>query len=169
MQPKGVTKLVIDLRGNTGGYFPGGVDVARLLLPDKTDISFVNDYKGAELSYSTYSDGMAARSNGRAPSKRPLGSAPARQRPSSAPAPPQDAPGGSGWLDALPSQGEPEPPSAQPDRRVLGAAGSEAADSHRRLWPSPSRHGHVHAALRACRCQDGVCLRDPRLGSAGES
>ena len=60
MQPKGVTKLVVDLRGNTGGYFPGGVDVARLLLPDKTDISFVNDYKGAELSYSTYSDGMAA-------------------------------------------------------------------------------------------------------------
>jgi len=58
MQPKGVTKLVVDLRGNTGGYFPGGVDVARLLLPDKTDISFVNDYKGAELSYSTYSDGM---------------------------------------------------------------------------------------------------------------
>ena len=32
--------------------------MARLLLPDKTDISFVNDYKGAELSYSTYSDGM---------------------------------------------------------------------------------------------------------------
>lgn len=56
--PKGINKLVIDLRGNTGGYFPGGVDVARLLLPDKTDISFVNDYKGAELSYSTYSDGM---------------------------------------------------------------------------------------------------------------
>ena len=26
--------------GNTGGYFPGGVDVARLLLPDKTDIRY---------------------------------------------------------------------------------------------------------------------------------
>ena len=23
---------MLDLRGNTGGYFPGGVDVARLLL-----------------------------------------------------------------------------------------------------------------------------------------
>ena len=50
MQPKGISKLVIDLRGNTGGYFPGGVDVARLLLPDKTDISFVSDYKVDSIS-----------------------------------------------------------------------------------------------------------------------
>ena len=29
---EGVSKLLIDLRGNTGGYFPGGIDVARLFL-----------------------------------------------------------------------------------------------------------------------------------------
>ena len=43
-----VSRLVIDLRGNTGGYFTGGVDVARLLLPKDTFITYVRDYKGDE-------------------------------------------------------------------------------------------------------------------------
>ena len=55
---EGVSKLVIDLRGNTGGYFPGGVDVARLLLPKDAFITNVIDYKGNELSYQTYEDGL---------------------------------------------------------------------------------------------------------------
>jgi len=52
------TKIVIDLRGNTGGYFTGGVDVARLLLPKDKFITYVRDYKGNELSYQTYEDGL---------------------------------------------------------------------------------------------------------------
>lgn len=55
---KGVSKLVIDLRGNTGGFFPGGVDVARLLLPEGRDVTTVTDYKGNSLGYSTFSDGL---------------------------------------------------------------------------------------------------------------
>ncbi|KAL3917046.1 MAG: hypothetical protein SGPRY_006562 [Prymnesium sp.] len=42
-QARGV--LALDLRGNTGGYFPGGIDVARLFLPKDSIINFVTDKK----------------------------------------------------------------------------------------------------------------------------
>ena len=32
---QGAKAFVLDLRGNSGGYFPGGVDVARLFLPEQ--------------------------------------------------------------------------------------------------------------------------------------
>ena len=89
--------------------------MARLLLPDKTDISFVNDYKGAELSYSTYSDGMAARS------KCALGRAPARLLRLL-------------WarlvalVGSTHSQGEPKPLGAQPLPRVLELAAAGATE-----------------------------------------
>ena len=57
MQGKGLAKIVIDLRGNTGGYFPGGVDVARLLLPKQTPITYVIDKKRQETAYTTFEDG----------------------------------------------------------------------------------------------------------------
>jgi len=57
-QSKGLQKLVLDLRGNTGGFFPGGVDVAKLLLPQGRDVTFVTDYKGAELGYQTFGEGL---------------------------------------------------------------------------------------------------------------
>ena len=57
LTPK-VGRLVLDLRGNTGGYFPGGVDVARLLLPNDATITVVTDYKLNEVKYTTFDDGV---------------------------------------------------------------------------------------------------------------
>lgn len=50
--------LVLDLRGNTGGYFTGGVDVARLLLPKGRPITFVTDNRRNVVTYETYDDGL---------------------------------------------------------------------------------------------------------------
>uniref|UniRef100_A0A7S0LFN1 PDZ domain-containing protein n=1 Tax=Coccolithus braarudii TaxID=221442 RepID=A0A7S0LFN1_9EUKA len=50
--------LVLDLRGNTGGYFPGGIDVARLLLPKDAIITYVTDRSLAEVSYNNLEDGL---------------------------------------------------------------------------------------------------------------
>jgi len=50
--------LVVDLRGNTGGYFNGGIDVARLLLPKDAAITYVTDRSRAEVTYTTYEDGL---------------------------------------------------------------------------------------------------------------
>lgn len=45
--------LVLDLRGNTGGYFTGGVDVARLLLPKGSPITYVTDNRRNVVTYET--------------------------------------------------------------------------------------------------------------------
>lgn len=39
----GASSFVLDLRGNTGGYFPGGIDVARLFLKAESPITYVVD------------------------------------------------------------------------------------------------------------------------------
>jgi len=52
----GAKAFVIDLRGNTGGYFPGGVDVARLFLKAETPITYVIDKKQLVTTYNTYAD-----------------------------------------------------------------------------------------------------------------
>ena len=38
LQKNGIDALVIDVRGNAGGYMPAGVDVAKLFLPPKARI-----------------------------------------------------------------------------------------------------------------------------------
>jgi carboxyl-terminal processing protease len=43
LRDKGATAFVVDLRGNTGGYFPGGVDVAKLFLKAEQPITYVVD------------------------------------------------------------------------------------------------------------------------------
>ena len=53
----GAKAFVIDVRGNTGGYFPGGVDVARLFLKAETPITFVVDKRQTVTTYSTFEDG----------------------------------------------------------------------------------------------------------------
>lgn len=50
----GASAYVLDLRGNTGGYFPGGVDVARLFLKRDTPITYVVDKKENVVEYRTY-------------------------------------------------------------------------------------------------------------------
>jgi carboxyl-terminal processing protease len=45
--------LVLDLRGNTGGYFTGGVDVARLLLAKGSPITYVTDNRRNVVTYET--------------------------------------------------------------------------------------------------------------------
>jgi carboxyl-terminal processing protease len=54
---KGAKAFVFDLRGNTGGYFPGGVDVARLFLKAETPITYVIDKRQQVTTYTTYEDG----------------------------------------------------------------------------------------------------------------
>lgn len=51
LQAKGVSKLVIDLRNNTGGFFPSSVEIARLFL-NKGDIVLVADSEGVRDIYS---------------------------------------------------------------------------------------------------------------------
>ena len=53
----GAKAYVLDLRGNTGGYFPGGVDVARLFLPAQSDITFVVDKRQQVTTYNVFEDG----------------------------------------------------------------------------------------------------------------
>lgn len=51
---KDAKAFVLDLRGNTGGYFPGGVDVARLFLKAETPITYVIDKRQQVTTYNTY-------------------------------------------------------------------------------------------------------------------
>jgi len=53
----GAKAFVLDLRGNTGGYFPGGVDVARLFLKKDDKITFTVDRTSAVTTYEAYADG----------------------------------------------------------------------------------------------------------------
>jgi len=57
LQKKNAQVLVLDLRGNTGGYFTGGIDVARLFLPNEAIINYVTDKKLNTVTYRTYEDG----------------------------------------------------------------------------------------------------------------
>mmetsp|Transcript_38101 Transcript_38101/g.76358 ORF Transcript_38101/g.76358 Transcript_38101/m.76358 type:complete len:414 (-) Transcript_38101:137-1378(-) len=56
----GAKAIVLDLRGNTGGYFPGGVDVAKLFLKAETPITYVVDKRGQTTTYSTFENGKYA-------------------------------------------------------------------------------------------------------------
>lgn len=55
---KGSTAVVIDLRGNAGGYMPAGVDVAKLFLPPQTRIISEIDKSGRATIY--VSDGIGS-------------------------------------------------------------------------------------------------------------
>jgi carboxyl-terminal processing protease len=52
------TKYVIDLRNNPGGYFPAGVDVARLFLKGNRPIVYVVDKNGIQDEIDTAVDGI---------------------------------------------------------------------------------------------------------------
>mmetsp|Transcript_31341 Transcript_31341/g.35067 ORF Transcript_31341/g.35067 Transcript_31341/m.35067 type:complete len:560 (-) Transcript_31341:163-1842(-) len=63
-QLKAISAVVIDLRGNVGGYMPAGVDVAKLFLPPRTRIIsevdktgrakiYMNDGVGSEIDTTT--------------------------------------------------------------------------------------------------------------------
>lgn len=54
---KGIKKIVLDLRNNPGGYFPGGVDVARLFMKAETPVVFVVDKNGIQEEMDTFQDG----------------------------------------------------------------------------------------------------------------
>jgi len=55
---KGVSAIVIDLRGNAGGYMPAGVDVAKLFLSPQTRIISEVDKSGRATIY--VSDGIGS-------------------------------------------------------------------------------------------------------------
>jgi len=57
---KGAKAFVFDLRGNTGGYFPGGVDVARLFLRAEAPITYVVDKRDQTTTYAAFEDGAYA-------------------------------------------------------------------------------------------------------------
>lgn len=50
-------RIILDLRNNPGGYFPGGVDVARLFMKTETPIVFVVDKNGISEEMDTVKDG----------------------------------------------------------------------------------------------------------------
>lgn len=52
------SKYVLDLRNNPGGYFPAGVDVARLFFKGEKPIVFVVDKNGIQDEIDSASDGM---------------------------------------------------------------------------------------------------------------
>jgi len=54
---KGATAYVLDVRGNTGGYFPGGVDLARLFLRAEAKITDVVDNRQQRTAYTVFEDG----------------------------------------------------------------------------------------------------------------
>ena len=60
-------------RGNTGGYFPGGVDVAKLFLKADTPITFVVDKRREVTTYQTFEDGTTHRRE--RPTRRPSAAA----------------------------------------------------------------------------------------------
>lgn len=57
---KGATAFVLDVRGNTGGYFPGGVDLARLFLRAEAKITDVVDNRQQKTAYTAFEDGAFA-------------------------------------------------------------------------------------------------------------
>ncbi|CDF39757.1 unnamed protein product [Chondrus crispus] len=53
-----IEKIVLDLRNNPGGYFPAGVDVARLFIKSGTPIVYVVDKNGVQDEIDTVGDGL---------------------------------------------------------------------------------------------------------------
>lgn len=53
-----VDRIILDLRNNSGGYFPGGVDVARLFLKGGTPIVYVVDKSGVQDEIDSINDGV---------------------------------------------------------------------------------------------------------------
>lgn len=53
----GVSAIVLDLRANAGGFLGGGVDTARLFLPNNARITAVAQSKGQPLVYDTVEEG----------------------------------------------------------------------------------------------------------------
>lgn len=53
-----VNRIILDLRNNSGGYFPGGVDVARLFLKGGTPIVYVVDKNGVQDEIDSIDDGV---------------------------------------------------------------------------------------------------------------
>lgn len=53
-----ISRVVMDLRNNPGGYFPGGVDVARIFMRDGTPIVYVVDKNGVSDEIDTVGDGL---------------------------------------------------------------------------------------------------------------
>lgn len=58
-KPK-IERLILDLRNNPGGYFPGGVDVARLFVRTGTPIVYVVDKSGVQDEITAAVDGEFA-------------------------------------------------------------------------------------------------------------
>lgn len=58
VQGQRVDKIVLDLRNNPGGYFPAGVDVARLFMKAGTPIVFVMDKHGIADEIDASVDGV---------------------------------------------------------------------------------------------------------------
>lgn len=58
MNPDSLKALILDLRNNPGGYFPAGVDVARLFLRSETPIVYVLDRNGVQDEIDTVVDGI---------------------------------------------------------------------------------------------------------------
>lgn len=52
-----IGRLILDLRNNPGGFFPAGVDVARLFFRAETPIVYVVDKNSIEIKTDTISDG----------------------------------------------------------------------------------------------------------------
>lgn len=57
-QGERIDKVVLDLRNNPGGYFPAGVDVARLFMKSGTPIVYVMDKHGIADEIDTVVDGL---------------------------------------------------------------------------------------------------------------
>lgn len=53
-----IDNIVLDLRNNPGGYFPAGVDVARLFMKSRTPIVYVVDKNGIQDEIDTVGDGI---------------------------------------------------------------------------------------------------------------
>ncbi|CAM9304359.1 unnamed protein product, partial [Laminaria digitata] len=53
----GAESILLDLRHNPGGFFPGGIDVARLFLPSDETIVSVVDRNGISDTYGTIATG----------------------------------------------------------------------------------------------------------------
>lgn len=58
--PPPLQRLIVDLRDNPGGYFPGGIDAARLFLPDDTVIVYVARRDGIQDEILTNAAGPLA-------------------------------------------------------------------------------------------------------------
>lgn len=58
LEKSGISAVVIDLRGNPGGFLGGGIDTARLFLPSTEKIVSVSGRTGIVEDYQTTDDGM---------------------------------------------------------------------------------------------------------------